>query len=135
MKTIMFIYKYLFYRIYKTIKGINSKYNSTIIAHNSILFISFLLTVDLDFTLRLVANRTEWEYKKLHFFLIFGIIYITNLLLFYRVYNYKKIEEEFFKESKKAYTVSLISTILFIGVSLLPIVRLFFLQAHNMTQA
>ncbi len=51
----------------------------------------------------------------------------THPLFFYRVYNYKKIEEGFFKESKKAYTVSLISTILFIGVSLLPIVRLFFL--------
>jgi hypothetical protein len=116
------IYKYLFYRIYLTIKNLNKKTDTIFAAHNSVLIISFLIAINLDTLKGLFSQINEWRYNRISIYIVFFIIYIINLFIFLRIINYKKIEENFSNESGFARIFSKVLTIIFIIVTLLPVI-------------
>ena len=115
------IYKYLFYRVYSFVKKLDKDSPSTVAAHGTIILLTFIFVIDINFILRLIERKTVWDYQRFHFFLIIGFVYLANLLIFFRLICYKQIELEFSKESRRAYLISVILTILFLSVAVLPI--------------
>lgn len=113
----IYIYKYLFYRIYSCLTHINKRTNTSLLAHNAYAFISVLLAIDIDELMRFIDNRTSWNYRRYHSYIILISIYIINLLLFNKVFNYKDIEREFINEGKTAFYLSSLLSILFVLIS------------------
>ena len=92
-------YKQLFYLIFKLIERINRKFkpNLNLIAHNSIAAITLVLTIYIDVLLRLIFDNIP----KYISFIILGIIYIYNLILFYKLDPFEGLVERFDKEVRK----------------------------------
>lgn len=119
-------YKYFFYRNYSFLRKLNKKSNSGIIAFKSISLITFLLTVDFDFILRIVEANSEVSFGRIIFLIVFGSIYIVNTLFFFNGNRYEVIIDEFKTETKEERVFSVVLTILFITLSVVPIIMQFF---------
>jgi uncharacterized membrane protein len=117
----IYLYKYFFYRVYKFIRNLDRAAPSTVAAHSTIMLITFLITVDLDSVLRIIEGSTSWNYKEAHFLVLIGVIYIINLLFFYKLFHYRSIELEFSNESRKARKISTLLTIILVVMATLPI--------------
>lgn len=115
------LYKYFFYRVYKFIRRLDRAAPPTIAAHSTIMLLTFLITVDLDSVLRIIEGSTSWNYQEAHFLVLIGVIYIINLLFFYKLFHYRSIELEFSNESRKARKISTLLTIILVVMATLPI--------------
>jgi hypothetical protein len=116
-----YMYKYLFYRIYSFIRKLDKNSPASVAAHGSIILLTFIFAIDADFIIRRIEKGISWDYRKYHFFVIIGFIYLINLLIFYKLRNYRIIESELCNESHRAFIISTYITILFLSMAIIPI--------------
>jgi len=117
-----YLYKYLFFRIYSGFrKKLYKNYSSLHTSLTSILVITFLITLDLYYIAYHLDALGVWRTPKYFHLVIFAIVCTINTILFIVVTNYRKIEIEFSKETRRARIVSIIFTLLFILLSFLPL--------------
>jgi hypothetical protein len=120
----IYLYKYLFFRIYSMIKKLNRNISTLNVAHNAIILLSFLITVDLDCLISYIATKMDWDYTKLLSLCLLFFIYFTNLILFFKVFDYENVVSDFSVETKQAKVLSIFLTIIIILVSLIPILKI-----------
>jgi hypothetical protein len=118
----IYIYKYLFYRLYSFIYKYNKKINPFLAAHNSIVLMSFLMALNINSLYRLLLQLFKFQYNKIIPLTSYVLIYLFNMYLFLKVFNYLKLTDEFINESENAKIISMLLTIIFVIISLLPLI-------------
>jgi hypothetical protein len=120
----MYIYKHIFYRIYRLMKSIN-KGSDFVNAFAAINLISFQLCLFSDFIFRFIVKKLQWDYYPYFTFIIFGLIFLTNLIIFFVKDHFLEIESVFFNETKKSRKWGIVTTLIFIAITTIPVIIYF----------
>lgn len=117
----MYIYKQIFYRIYRLIKSIN-KGSDFINAFAAINIISFQLFLLSDFIFRFIVRKLQLDYYPYFTYIIFGVIFLTNLIIFFVKDHYLEVERELTNETKRSKKWGIAATLIFCAVTTIPVI-------------
>lgn len=117
----IYIYKIIFYSIYRLIKSIN-KGPDFINAFAAINLISFQLFLLSDFIFRLIVRELKWNYYPYFTFITFGVIFLINFIIFFVRDHYLEIERELTNETKRSRKWGIVTTLIFIAITTMPVI-------------
>lgn len=120
------LYKHIYYVIFSLIKRINKRFSDNLIAHNSYTFLSFLVTIDIDFIIWLLSKEFGFIYRKYLVFIVFAFVYLTNTYFFVFVYKPDILKKEISEQKRETFLIYRAFSIFLILISLIPVILLFF---------
>jgi hypothetical protein len=115
------IYEYLFYRIFKRIvhNTQNRGFGKLIPFLNATLVISFFILINLFHFIPLFNSIISLEVLEVHYFIVFGILYVFNFLLFFKKYYNQEFDQYFVHLTKNQNRIGSIIIIFFVLISFL----------------